>query len=289
MAVTYDNDAETSGQSVSSLTINDFTVGDNSNRYLIVGIAGWDSAPPSVSSVSWKGDSTGWTELATIGNGYFSHLWGKKSPAAGTGDVVVTLTGACDELGINVLSVYNVDQTIPAGTPATSDGTSSPALVTITGMEDGDLIYDAGYLYGSSLSTPTIGANQTERANLDIGGFGAYVVASTQLGSAGGEMSWSGSGMSEWALAATALKPTSGNGGEPGSSNLHLRSDVDKDETSPSSNLRLRADSDKGVEIPTPNSFNKLAYTSEPPTPNAWNQLKIEAGTGWKKILYSGE
>lgn len=35
--------------------------------------------------------------------------------------------------------------------------------------------------------------------------------------------------------------------------------------------------------------WKKLAFTSEPPTPNAWNQLKLEAGTGWKKLLLEGE
>jgi len=39
---------------------------------------------------------------------------------------------------------------------------------------------------------------------------------------------------------------------------------------------------------PTP-GWNQLQYTSEPPTPNAWNQLKQDAGTGWKKLLYEGE
>lgn len=36
---------------------------------------------------------------------------------------------------------------------------------------------------------------------------------------------------------------------------------------------------------PSP-GWNKILYTSEPPTPNAWNQVKQEAGTGWKKLLY---
>ena len=39
---------------------------------------------------------------------------------------------------------------------------------------------------------------------------------------------------------------------------------------------------------PSP-GWNKLQYASEPPTASAWNQLKREAGTGWKKILYDGE
>jgi len=39
---------------------------------------------------------------------------------------------------------------------------------------------------------------------------------------------------------------------------------------------------------PSP-GWNQIQYTSEPPTPNAWNQLKQDAGTGWKKLLYEGE
>jgi len=38
---------------------------------------------------------------------------------------------------------------------------------------------------------------------------------------------------------------------------------------------------------PTPDAYNKLLYTSEPPVPNAWNQLKQEAGTGWRRLLYT--
>jgi hypothetical protein len=68
------------------------------------------------------------------------------------------------------------------------------------------------------------------------------------------------------------------------SGDLYLRSLADKS----GDILRLRSDDDKvGVAPPYPNQFNKIPYTSEPPTPNAWNQVKQEAGTGWKKLLYS--
>lgn len=41
-------------------------------------------------------------------------------------------------------------------------------------------------------------------------------------------------------------------------------------------------------EVTGPNpGWNKILYTSEPPTPNAWNQVKREAGTGWRKLLYT--
>lgn len=35
--------------------------------------------------------------------------------------------------------------------------------------------------------------------------------------------------------------------------------------------------------------WTQILYTSEPPTPNAWNQLKVDTGTGWKKLLFQGE
>ena len=39
-------------------------------------------------------------------------------------------------------------------------------------------------------------------------------------------------------------------------------------------------------EVGVSPGWNKIFYTSEPPTPNAWNQVKREAGTGWRKLLY---
>jgi len=38
---------------------------------------------------------------------------------------------------------------------------------------------------------------------------------------------------------------------------------------------------------PILNAYNQILYTSEPPTPSAWNQVKQEAETGWKKLLYT--
>jgi len=43
------------------------------------------------------------------------------------------------------------------------------------------------------------------------------------------------------------------------------------------------------IEYAVGGQYKKLIYTSEPPTPNAWNQIKQDAGTGWKKLLYEGE
>jgi len=61
-----------------------------------------------------------------------------------------------------------------------------------------------------------------------------------------------------------------------------LRTDTYDDDTTHAAKLHIE------YTVAGP-EYKKLAYTSEPPTPNAWNQLKQEAGTGWKKLLFEGE
>lgn len=41
------------------------------------------------------------------------------------------------------------------------------------------------------------------------------------------------------------------------------------------------------TEEGVPPGWNKIFYTEEPPTPSAWNQVKQDAGSGYKKILYT--
>jgi len=61
--------------------------------------------------------------------------------------------------------------------------------------------------------------------------------------------------------------------------------DVEPYDADPTHGAKLHIEYSVGAEP----GYYQLQYTSEPPTPNAWNQLKREAGTGWKKLLYEGE
>jgi hypothetical protein len=79
------------------------------------------------------------------------------------------------------------------------------------------MVVDSMYiLFGGA---PGIGADQTQRYAEDLIGSAGdeiYLKGSTQLGSAGGVMSWSNDGTADWGIGAVAFKPAAGDA-SPGS------------------------------------------------------------------------
>ena len=211
MAVTYDTDVEVGGTNVTSLTVS-ITVANNPDRYLIVGVAAWDavSAESAISSVTFNGSGTGWSQIITeVGPGALldrSSLWGKANPDAVTASVVVTVGGTCSELGVSVLSAYNVNQTTSLGTAVSAEALSSAPSVVVTAAT-GDLVYDAVYA-GGVLPTATVGAGQTVRANITIHAQNnSRLLASTEPGDPTVTSSWTLADTSlEWVQTAVALK-----------------------------------------------------------------------------------
>lgn len=206
-SVAYDNDAETSMDAVSSATISTFAVGNNTNRYMIVGIG---SYPDTVArtSVTYGGVGTGWSELTTRNQASGQErasLWGKAAPAVGSADVVLTMGANCTG-GVNALSAYNVDQATPTGTPGGNDGFNSTAITCDVTAAVGDLVYDSVHYYAGVTPSITVDASQVQRSNQSIGNH--RVGQSTEAGAATVTMSWTGGGSTEpqWAQAAIALK-----------------------------------------------------------------------------------
>jgi hypothetical protein len=214
-AVTYDNDAEGIDESVSTLTLTSFTVANNANRYLIVAVAMHNA---TVSSVTFNGSGAGWSQLGTSLNATGSErvsLWGKAAPDVATGNIVVTLSGSSSFIGVNALSVYNVDQGTPTGTVAAANGLTTAVSVAASAAV-GDLVFDGVCYWVSGGGTGTPEATQTERADMNNGSFAIF--ASTEPGAAPTvTMSWTGSGASpEWAQAAVAIKAAAAAGSETG-------------------------------------------------------------------------
>ena len=215
MAVVYDADAEVTGENVTSLSVS-LTVSNNSNRYMIVGVAGWDAAVGDslVSSVTFGGSATGWSQIITeIGPGAAtdrSSLWGKAAPAAITSSVVVAFGGTASEGGINALVAYNVNQSTPLGTASSAQGRTGTASTTVVAAV-GDLVYDAVY-HGGANASGLVGANQTQLANVTLGQANSTLYASREAGSATVVMSWTLTADSnqEWVQTAVALKAAGG-------------------------------------------------------------------------------
>ena len=214
-SVTYDSDNEAVAAVATSVTIGSFTVANNANRAMVVGVACWSAVAGDgvVSSVNHNGSTTGWASVITRvdGSNDRASLWRKVTPAAVSATVVVTMTGTCGELGANALSVWDVDQTTPIAGATGADGTAAPLTVTVSAAT-GDLVYDVAYHYGTPTSyTLTVGASQTARANVDIIDYetqSARLAASTEPGAATVTMSWTnGTGTTtNWCQVACAIK-----------------------------------------------------------------------------------
>lgn len=217
MPVTYVTDAEDTDVNVTSTTVP--VTPSGTNRYMAVVIAAWDASTTdsAIASVTFNGSGVGWSslkdELGPGANVNRAALWGKVAPDAVAANVVVTYGGTVSESGVHVIVADTVNQSTPVGTAFSGEGTASPITVTVTGVGNDDLVIDGGYIHGVP-SSVTAGADQTERANLLITAANSRIFASTQPGTAGGVMSWTGT-MDEWVQVAVALKGNPGHGRIP--------------------------------------------------------------------------
>src|SRR5689334_3027976 len=125
MAIT--EDVVVQGKGGSSVTVS-LTVGNNSNRYLLVGVAVHQG---TVSNVTFNG--TALTRLVTVATSFneTAELWGMNAPAVTTANVVATQSGG-SQIMIGAISLYNVYQFVQPAATASAIGNSSQAAVSIT-------------------------------------------------------------------------------------------------------------------------------------------------------------
>ena len=134
-----------------------------------------------------------------------SEQWKLSNPAAGTHDVVVTLTGVTNTTIVGgAVSFTGAHPTTASltGTQGTATGANTSPTVNAASSV-GDIVIDtlAIYVSGAALSA---GASQTERWNLGA----TEGAGSTEAGSGTATMSWTGAtGSPVWATCAVAVKP----------------------------------------------------------------------------------
>lgn len=115
--------------------------GANSNRALIFKVAVAEAGAPTISGITWNGQSaalvTGAAALSGPGNVRLE-IWRILNPTAGTAVPVVSLSGSIQGAVCTAQSLYNVDQTTPFGTARTNSGTAGTiADVGCAGVTNG--------------------------------------------------------------------------------------------------------------------------------------------------------
>lgn len=201
---------DSSGVAVTSLTTS-VTVAAGSNRAMAVCVNTESDGADGVRVSSITFDATALTLHDRISSATWSaaEVWRLIAPAVVTGNVVVTLNIA-DVLVVGIYKADDVDQTTPLATAAKSAATTGTSVSnTVAGVVSGDLAFDALGIDGTE-HVAAVGADQTERYDIESGATQTTGASSTQAGSAGGVMSWTWTTSKPNSHVATAFKDAAG-------------------------------------------------------------------------------
>jgi len=156
--IAKDNSASEVGSgSTSTLS---FTTGSESNRLLLV--TAETVAGSMYTSITYDGDSL--TQLATKTNDVHVEMWYLLNPPSGTYNIVGTMNTADGNL-IGATTFYNVNQSNPFGTVASSSGTTTGnqiATLNVTTTSTSQVVVDG---IGTDGADPTSQSGQTQLWN----------------------------------------------------------------------------------------------------------------------------
>lgn len=194
-SVAYQNAG--SGYAGSSATVSfSFTAGAGSDRAAFLFGSGSRDTRPTSSAITFGGGSPS-VALGEVTNTYWRGRGAiVKDTEIDTGAKTVQFvnsggSGTTYFHSVMAVSFTGVDQTTPNGTPGTAGADSGTALsITVSSPASDSLVVDGWIWAANGGGAPTIGADQTIRVNGSQDFGWQRYVASTQLGSAGGVMSW---------------------------------------------------------------------------------------------------
>ena len=202
LAITTGNTSSAMTTGASSLTFA-HTIGSGSNGLLVVNVA---SQSASVSSVTYNGTALTFLGVAQNGTSARTEMWYLKAPAAGTANVVITMSASAEFTG-GAANFFGVDQTTPTGAFTAATGGAHAPAVTVASAA-GELVIDSVSVRDGNFTAT--GAGQTTLFTQDTGGGGGTVlgVGSREAGAASVTMDWSlsGAGSGAWAAGAVSLK-----------------------------------------------------------------------------------
>jgi hypothetical protein len=180
------------------------TVGAGADRYLIVAVFDGNLGT-TVTTVTYGGAAL--TRIgAARGSNIASELWALTAPPTGAHAVAVALDSSNDRPLVAAISFAGVDQSAPAGTPATASGTGNAISVAV-GALPGDYVLDAAGVWTTRQGvSATASAGQAELWNI-FNGTDTRVMGSSELATGPTTMSWTVTGQQPtWATIAVPLR-----------------------------------------------------------------------------------
>ena len=215
MAVTHDGTADVGGSCTAALTLTitgKTTAG--ANRCGVVSV-GWTNETPVISGATWNGvamtivEQGAETAQISLGAGLLVIV----DPPTGAADIVITFDAAATAQAM-AYSFTGVDQATPVSAEnevITTGTTPSPVTITVATAAD-EVVVDAVSWSHFDTVAASVGANQISVMNAVQATY-YFALASYQLGSDGGVMSWTLPGDASWITIAASLKAAAGGGG----------------------------------------------------------------------------
>jgi len=205
-------DAATNGGDLSNATSGSWSHATNTgtNRYLVVGLAGWDGVD-SLTNVAITYNGVAMTKLGGEQTAAFNNaiLWGLANPASGSNTVSISnIPSGYAELSGGSVSFTNVHQTSSTGTLVSElDGDASVDIASLTVLDLGvDILYS-----GVGMTEPVIGAGGSKRVNANLASNSAkWMMMGTEGGAGTVTMSWTDADGSDFGQAAVPLKSAGG-------------------------------------------------------------------------------
>ncbi len=201
----------------SSLTVTN-TTGTGENRLMLLGVS-WNAntVARTISSVTFTPNGGGAVNLTEVRmqqvatNFYrYAAIYSLLNPPTGqTGIVTINFSGSVTN-GIiaGVANFKGVGQTTPLGSPNSASASNTAPTLTLTNLNDDELLFDTVFIGGNPPPMLTNSTSQTRLWTNSISNAGG--AASTKLATgASVTMSWtaSGSGSPPWAIVAVPIKP----------------------------------------------------------------------------------
>jgi len=208
MALAHDADSSSSGSAVSTLAWPHVCTG--AELLLVVG-ANTFPATSTVTGITYNGVALTKIDAQNASLWCRSELWYLVAPASGSHDIVVTLISQANYIVGEGSSWTGANRSAPLGAVVKASGTTTPATVDASSAA-GQYVVDSACAFKASTITMTVGAGQTEVANVAVA-TGVVGAGSYEGGAATVTMSWALSATAlGWATVAVPIKPSTGAG-----------------------------------------------------------------------------
>jgi hypothetical protein len=197
-------------QTAGGTTTVSHVVGSGSNMLLIVSISTWNNGGTGAgcSSVTYGGTAMTLVRAGVANGAFYTEQWALVAPTSGTANIVATVAGKTDKLGMGNVSFSGADQTTGIDVSTNAIGTVGTVTASLTTTAAGEYLVDAAsHLSANNPSSHTGTQIYSDAASgtSTVSQYGTATTAGTN------SMSWSypdpGDG---WSYSVLAVKPSGG-------------------------------------------------------------------------------